>query len=117
MISFLFLSYLGMNPIELSKYYGARFGSAVGMSVGVTENPVNKLAMELKQKEDSLRTKELELAQRAAVIDKKPEQDKMIINFMGAGIIVLFILIITNFILDRRFRKKNKEAELRDSKK
>jgi hypothetical protein len=106
LISFLFLAYLGMNPIDISKYFGAKFGSSVGMSVGVPENPINKLAMQLKEKEEDLNERERALADKEAGLVNPSRGDRMIIWIMGLGIITLFILILVNFYLDRRYRKK-----------
>jgi hypothetical protein len=105
--SLAFLTFLGTNPIDLGKYYGAQFGSAVGMSVGIPENPVNKVARQLKEKEDSLNQWESALEAREGALNKKPKSDQFIIYLMGSGIVVLFLLIIINFYLDKRHRKKN----------
>jgi hypothetical protein len=106
LISFMFLAYLGLNPIDLSRYYGARFGSAVGMSMSIPENPVNKLALDLKKKEEALAAREQDLSRREAELINRPERDRLLIWLMGLGIIVLFLLISLNFYLDRRSRKK-----------
>ncbi len=106
-ISFVFLAFLGLNPVDLSKYYGAKFGSAVGMSVGIPENPVNKIAMQLKEKEKSLNTRASILDERELALTKTPNNDQFIVYLMGAGIITLFLLIVINFYLDRRHRSKN----------
>ena len=106
-ISFVFLAFLGLNPMDISKYYGAKFGSAIGMSVSVPENPVSKIAIQLKEKEDSLNIRELELNEREASLGSRLNDDNFIIYLMGSGILALFLLILINFYLDKRHRKKN----------
>ncbi len=108
MISFLFLLFLGMNPVDISKYYGAKLGSAIGMSVSIPENPVSKIALQLKEREESLNTRELKLDEREASLENKPSSDKFIIWLMASGIVSLFLLILINFYLDKRHRRKNK---------
>ena len=108
LISFLFLTYVGLNPLDISKYYGARLGSAVGMSVSIPENPISKIALELKEKEEDLNTREVELKQLEDSLKKEPIGDRFIIWLMASGILALFILIVVNFYLDKRHRSKNK---------
>lgn len=105
LISVLFLVYLGLNPVDVGKYFGARFGSAVGMSVGVPENPMNKLAMELKSKEDGLAARERDLADREAALASAPMRDRYTVFSLFGGIFFLFVLILINFVLDRRYRR------------
>lgn len=109
LISLLFLAYLGLNPINISKYYGAMFGSAVGMSVSIPENPMNKLAKQLKDKEAELQQREIELNQKIKKIDNNSGQDRILIWLMGGGIMVLAMLILINFYLDHRHRSKNQD--------
>ncbi len=109
LISFMFLAYLGLNPIDISKYYGARFGSAIGMSVSIPENPINKIALQLKDKEDRLDKRELELDKREAELKSNLNNNQFIVLLMGAGILFLFFLIIINFYLDKRYRNKNND--------
>ncbi len=110
LISIAFLAYLGLNPLDLSRYYGARFGSAVGMSMSIPENPVNKLALELSNKEKSLADREADLRKREEGLAKQPNNDRLVMILLGAGIILLFVLIIINFYLDRRYRRKEHKS-------
>lgn len=104
-----FFYYLGESPIQLGQYLGARFSSAVGMSVSVPENPVNKLALELQQKENSLTQKEQELnAREQALNESNNNRQSTLIMVLGAGIAVLFVLVILNYILDYRRRRREK---------
>ncbi|PLX27090.1 hypothetical protein C0583_05090 [Candidatus Parcubacteria bacterium] len=107
LFSVVFLSYLGLNPIDLSKYFGASFSSAIGMSVGVPDNPYNKLASQLKEKEEMLNARENALNEREASIGGTLS-DETLIMIMGSGIILLFLLIIINYYLDFRRNKKQR---------
>lgn len=104
-----FFFYVGANPVSVGKFIGAKFSRAVGMSVSVPENPFNKLALQLKEKEDRLNNMESELNQREIEMAKNASssQAKLIIG-MGAGLILLFILIALNFYLDYRRRQQSK---------
>jgi len=111
-ILFSFLSTYGVSPFEYSKYLGARFSSAVGVgsSASVPENPMNTLAMQLKEKQDDLNIREKQLDKREADIESANYilENKLIWGML-IGIIVLFLLIIINFILDWRRKRGNKK--------
>ena len=99
-----FFYYLGSNPIQVGRYIGARFGSAVGMSTSVPENPFNNLALQLKEKENRLTLKENELNDREKALNSGGNLPLLL---MGAGIIVLFVLVLVNYYLDFRRKKMN----------
>ena len=101
-----FFYYAGLNPVDISRFVGARIGSAVGMSVSVQENPFNKLALQLKEKEDKLNQREEDLAARESVLNTPNTFQAKLILFLAIGITVLFILVIVNFYLDYKRRKK-----------
>lgn len=103
--SFVFLVYLGLNPLSLGRYFGAEIGMAVGMNVGVAENPFNKLALELRNKEEKLNKKEEELRNREEELSTPTKKQDRAMLFMAIGIWVLFCLIIFNYYLDYRRRK------------
>lgn len=98
--------YMGLNPVTLGKFVGAKMGSAVGVSMTVPENPMNKLALELRKKEENLNIRENQIQKREDDLNtqRMGTQMKLIIG-LGIGIIVLFILIIFNFYLDYRRRR------------
>jgi len=123
-ILFAALSCVGVKPLDISAFFGAKIGNAVGLSVGVEENPFNKLALQLKEKEDALNEREAKLNKIESELKETgiSRQDKLIYG-MGVGILVLFSLILINFILDHRERreenivKENKEEERTEKKK
>ena len=97
---------VGLNPASISVFLGAKFGSAIGMSINIPENPFNKLAAQLKDKEDQLAQKENELLSREQAIAKKTiSQQRIIIIMLGIGITILFVLVIINYYLDFKRRK------------
>ena len=111
LFSFILISFLytvGVSPIDYTKYLGARFSSAVGIgsSASVPPNPMNTLALQLKEKEDRLDIRESQLDKRETDLRSSSSvmQNRVIWGMM-AGIIILFILIILNFILDWHRRK------------
>jgi len=101
-----FFYVLGLNPITVSRLVGSRISSAIGFNVSVPENPVNKIAAQLKEKENRLEVQENNLLKREKeVAEAKVEQQKKIILFMSIGIGILFILVTLNYYLDFRRRK------------
>jgi hypothetical protein len=101
-----------VNPIDIGKFIGAKFGSAVGMSVSVPENPFNKLAVQLKEKEADLAQKEQDLNAREQALNNH-NNPLMIVLVIGIG--VLFVLILLNYYLDyRRRRQERLSAEKKE---
>jgi hypothetical protein len=103
-----FLYNLGVNPIDIVKFIGAEFTSAVNVSgsASVRENPINSLALQLKNKEVALAQKEQSLQDEEASLQKIGSLQNNLIIFLSIGIVILFILIILNYYLDYRRRKK-----------
>ena len=104
-VNFLFIA--GLNPVDIGKFIGAKLGSAVGISTSVPENPYNKLAKDLRDKEDELDLREQELFEKEKALGSGGQKDFLVIA-MGAGIIVLFTLVLLNYYLDYK-RRKNEE--------
>jgi hypothetical protein len=107
-ILIIFLYQLGLNPVDLGRFIGAKLGSAVGMSVSVPPNPINKLALELRDREDELDNREQALNQRELDLASRPGlKSDLLTQFILVGIITLFILILLNYYLDYKRRKKS----------
>ena len=110
LIVVIFFLELGMNPIELGNLIGARISSAITtMSVGVAENPHNKLALQLKTKQNELKLKEKELLIRERELKKENLfLNQKLLIVVAFGILFLFFLILLNFYLDYKRRKNEK---------
>ena len=107
-ISIAFLFIIGLSPVDISKFVGSEWSRAVGMNVGVVENPFNKLALELKQKEASLNEREKELSAMERDLLMPDKKQDIMIMVMGAGILVLLVLIMANYYLDYKRRQETK---------
>lgn len=109
-IIFMFLMILGLNPINISSFIGASFGKAVGLSVGVAENPYNKVAAQLKEKEAALDQRENELEEREQALSTPVGPQKNLLYIVFFGIIILFILLVFNFYFDYKRNKMIKNG-------
>jgi hypothetical protein len=107
-ITISFFYYLGLQPVNVSKFIGAKMGRAVGMSISVPENPFNHLALQLDEKQSRLAVQENDLEKRELAltsINSGPQYKLIIV--LATGIVVLFILILLNFYFDYRRRKQS----------
>jgi hypothetical protein len=104
-ISLFFLFVIGLNPVDTTKFIGAKLGQAVGMTSSVPENPFNKLAVQLKEKENSLNQREMDLDAKEQALNEGQGNNYLIL-VLGIGIIVLFFLVSLNYYLDYKRRKK-----------
>jgi hypothetical protein len=102
-----FLFELGVSPVDTAYFFGAKVGQAIGMSVGVPENPFNKLALDLKEKEDRLAARENALDERERQLSDTylKRQERLLVG-IAAGIVALLVLIIVNFYFDYRRRER-----------
>ncbi len=105
-ITISFFYYLGLNPVDVGKFIGAKMGSAVGMSVSVPENPFNRLALQLKEKEERLNQKEMELSEREKALREANRGQERLVIGLTVGIVILFGLVLFNYYLDYRRRQK-----------
>lgn len=103
-----FFYQIGLDPVDVGKFVGSNIGSAVGMNVSIPENPINKLALQLQEKEDALNAREQALSAREQElgIDQGSNQN-LLLMILGVGIVVLFILVIINYYLDYKRRNNN----------
>ncbi len=104
-LAFLFIFsyyYFGVEPIEITSYLSAEVGAATGTQVSVPENPYNRLAQQLEEKEENLEEKEEALA---LMVQEQGQQSESILNLIFVFIIGLFIMVAANFYLDFKARK------------
>lgn len=120
-MSFLLLVHIGLNPLDVSRYFGARFSDAIGMSVSIPENPVNKLARELNEKEAALDEREAQIVQKEKELNKAVVREvnndfRIYFYSLAGGIILLFGLVLLNFYLDFRRRQKARVKNIQNAK-
>lgn len=99
----------GLNPVDIGVFLGAKVGSAIGMSTKIVENPFNKLALDLKSKEEKLNLKEKELDAREYNLSDAPQSNQVLLRGLIAGIFALFALVLINFIFD--YKRGNNEKK------
>ena len=99
----------GLNPVDIGVFLGAKVGSAIGMSTKIVENPFNKLALDLKSKEEKLNLKEKELDTREYNLNDAPQSNQILLLGLIAGIFALFVLVLVNFIFD--YKRGNNEKK------
>jgi len=114
-IFFTFLIYLGLSPVDVGRYIGAQFGAAItgdsptNISVSIPANPFNTLALQLKEKENKLTDREKGIDQRESDLIRAGSLQSKLLWILSIGIIILFALIILNYIMDFKRRKTEKK--------
>jgi len=110
-----FFASIGINPVNVGVFFGAKIGSAIGMSTSVVENPFSRLAFQLSEKENRLNQKEKELDEKEKSLGEygKTENQPLLIWLMASGIVALFILIALNYYLDWKRKKIKKNYNLK----
>lgn len=95
------------NPVDIFVYFGAQAGETVGMSAGVPENPFNKVAQQLKEKEEELQQREELLTERELELREKnfSEEGEMILLMILSVTTTLLFLVLLNFYLDFKNRE------------
>lgn len=104
MIVMSFLYVANLSPIDISVFLGARVGSAIGMNISIPENPFNKLATALDEKETRLNEQEKKLDERADALGVG-DNIGLWLMVIAFGIGALFVLILLNFYLDIKKRQ------------
>lgn len=104
-------SFQYVSPLEWGKYFRAQFN--IGQTARVEENPMNKLAQELRNKEEELDEREAELSRKEEYLvqEIKEEQEKRnkIVVYMFTTIAVLMLI---NFLWDwKRSEKEQKDVK------
>jgi hypothetical protein len=104
-LAFLFIFsyyYFGAAPMEITTYLSAEMGAATGTQVSVPENPYNRLAQQLAEKEDNLEEREEALA---LMVQEQGQESESILNLIFVFMVGLFVMIASNFYLDFKARK------------
>jgi hypothetical protein len=97
--------YLSLHPLDLESLFESKIGRAVGLSISVAENPYNKLALELDQKEEQIALREQKLDQIQAELLANTRLNRYIMLTMTFFLLILFFLIALNYYLDYQRRK------------
>jgi len=114
MIVMSFLYVANLSPIDISVFLGANMGRAIGMNISVPENPFNKLALQLDEKETRLDEREKELDERADLLGVG-DNIGLWLTIIAFGIGALLVLILLNFYLDIRGRRQEKSNNEEDT--
>lgn len=102
--TFVFTYHLhGVHPGEVFRHLAAEMGGATGAQVLVEENPYNQVAQQLAEKEEELEEREEELG---VLLDERETESNSTLNLILGLVIVLFILLVSNFYLDFKARKR-----------
>ena len=116
LISFMALSISGIwafryvAPMEFAGYFKAQL---VGQGAEVEENPFNKLAQQLEQKEEELEEREVELNRREEFLVQEIQEEQQRRNTIILGIVIVTVFIVLlNFFFDWK-REKREEGMLR----
>lgn len=106
-IVFSFMFQLGVSPIDFGKFIGAEFSQAVSFktSASVPANPINTLALELREKEQALNLREQSINEKENSLVSDYFSQKNLLLFVAVGIFILLILILINFYFDIKNRK------------
>jgi hypothetical protein len=112
----LFMMFL--NPLHPVFFLGERLSAATnGVSnyASVPVNPMNKLALQLDQKQKELEDKERFLDDRALAMERDNSvwRNRLLLGVLAA-LVALFILVSVNFYFDSR---RSKELERLEAKK
>jgi hypothetical protein len=112
-VSFLFLL-MFTHPIRPAFFLGEKLSAAVGVSnyASVPVNPINKLAMQLEEKDKELQEKEKFLDERALALERENSvlKNKLLLAILVA-IVSLFFMLLVNFYFDSKRNKELKEVE------
>lgn len=106
-----FLFFLFLHPLNLAFFLGEKLRADAGTtnSASVPFNPINRLAMQLDEKEKQLSEREQALNDRSAAIEKRNNiWNNGLLFAIFAALAVLGLLIVINFYFDR---KREKELE------
>lgn len=100
------LLYMATNPLKLEKFVATNIGRAVGLSLSVSENPYNTLALELQKKEERINAREKDLEKIQEDLKTSYRYTNWLILVLGASVVLLFFLVLLNFYFDYRRRKR-----------
>jgi hypothetical protein len=104
-----FLLFLFLHPLNVVFFLGNQLSAAAGLTntATVAENPINRLAMQLDEKQKQLDDREQALNDRATALDSQNNlwNNGLLLAILLA-LVVLGVLLMINFYFDRRREKE-----------
>ena len=105
---------LFLNPLQPIFFLGGQLRAASNVSnlASVPANPINKIALQLNEKEKELSVKEQNLNERALSIERENSfwKNRLLLGILIA-LIAVFVLLLVNFYLDSRRAKELEKLE------
>lgn len=115
-----FLFHLNINPADLDSLIGAKMGEAAATTINkasVSENPFNKLAMELSKKEKELNRYEDMLEEKEEYIIRKSSLTfNRTLMVLAISVLLLFLLVVLNFYFDNKRKKRLKKEKNKEER-
>ncbi len=112
-VSSVFL-FMILHPIKPVFFLGDKLSAAVGVSnsASVPFNPINKLALQLEEKDKMLQEKERFLDERALTLERENSvlKNRLLLAVLVA-IASLFFMLLANFYFDHKRDKELKRVE------
>lgn len=87
---------------DIARVVRMQVGQVVSMSAGVEPTELSIMTAELTKKQNELDKREASLAEReiAARVNRSDEQDRIFEYVLSAGLLLLLMLIILNYVFD-----------------
>lgn len=108
------LFFLFLHPLRPIFFLGEGLNAAsnISNSASVPPNPINKLALQLNEKERELTAKEQALDDRALAIERENSvwKNRLLLGILFS-LIALFVLMLVNFYFDSRRAKELEKLE------
>lgn len=108
------LFFLFLHPLRPVFFLGEGLNAASSIAnyASVSPNPMNKLVLQLDEKEQALTAKEQNLNDRALAIERENSvwKNRLLLGIL-LGLIALFVLMLVNFYFDGRRAKELEKLE------
>ncbi|NTU98490.1 hypothetical protein HGA64_00570 [Candidatus Falkowbacteria bacterium] len=91
--------------------YGSKCTQAIGVNTGVSDNPYNKTAQQLLEKEKKINEQEARLREIEQEVISNSRISRQLMLAAVGGVVVLSVLIFVNYYLDFQRQKREEEDE------
>jgi hypothetical protein len=108
------LVFLYLHPLNPAFFLGEKLMAATGAvnTASVPYNPINRLAMQLDEKEKQLNEREQSLNDRATALEKQDSiWNNGVLLAIFLALAILGFLVVINFYLDRKRGKELRKLE------